>query len=100
MTTTIQLHIDPALEGEHAVRVYHVRPPVRIGDAEQQRYLGLLRLPPPLIQRFQQLTPLVEPLADECRIVWTGVPLEQLPADPLLGKVAKLLRGMKRLVGA
>jgi hypothetical protein len=96
--TTIQLHVDPALAGEHAVRVYEVRPPARLGDREEQRYVGLLRLPPGLIQRFQQMTPLVEPLADECRIAWTGVALEPLPPEPMLEKVAKLMRGMKRLV--
>ena len=95
---TIQLHVDPALDGEHAVRVYLVTPAPRMGEPEPQRYQGNIRLAPWLIQRFQQLSPLVEPLADECRIVWTGVQLPALPPEPMLAKIAKLLRGMKRLV--
>lgn len=99
--TTIQLHVDTLLDGTHAVRVYHVRPPARLGEPERQEYCGALRLPPALIQQFQQVTPLVEPLVgEECRLVWTGVPIEPLPPNPMLGKVAKLLRGAKRLVGA
>jgi len=95
---TIQLHIDPALAGEHAVRVYLVTPAARLGEPPQQTYQGNLRMSPGLVQRFQQLTPLVEPMADECRIVWTGVELPALPPEPMLDKIAKLLRGMKKLV--
>jgi len=95
---TIQLHVDPQLDGAHAVRVYHLAPSARLGEPEQQRYHGAVRLPGWLIQRFQQLTPLVEPLAEDCRIAWTGIELPALPPEPMLAKVAKLLRGMKRLV--
>lgn len=95
---TIQLHVDPSLDGSHGVRVYHVTPPARLGELDQQRYVGKLDLPPWLVQRLQQLTPLAESLIDGARIAWTGVPLEQLPPEPLLGKFTKLLRGMKRVV--
>ena len=97
-TSTVQLHVDGLLDGTHGVRVYHVTP-ARLGEPDTVRYVGKLDLPAWLIQRLQQqLSPIVEQLVDDTRLVWTGQELERLPADPLIGKLTKVLRGFKRVM--
>ena len=64
------------------------------------RYAGELRIPAVLLQQLQQATPLMESiLPDAVRIAWTGVALPELPPDKLIPKLAKVLRGLKRLWG-
>jgi len=67
---------------------------------ERRRTAGVLRVPALLLRQLQQTTPLLGSLIpDDVAITWTGEPLEPLPPDPMLGRLAKLLRGLKRLWG-
>jgi hypothetical protein len=107
MSNTLQLHVrvppyaEPAQidDTELELQVVWVTP---AGDGVRyhSRTSGVLRIPALLLRQLQQATPIVASLIpDEVAIVWTGVPLEPLPPDPMLGRLAKLLRGVKRLWG-
>lgn len=92
---TVQLHIDPELAGEHRLRVYHY---AGAAEAGKERYVGALQVPPWLVQQLVQLTPLLEKLiGDQCHLAWTGALPPAKAPDPVLEKLGKVLRTMRRV---
>lgn len=94
-TPTLQLHVDPELAGEHRLRLYHYA-----GAAEpgKERYVGALQVPPWLVQQLMQLTPLLERLiGDQCHVAWTGALPPAKPPDPVMEKLGKVLRTLRRV---
>lgn len=95
--TTIQLHVEAVVAGVHRVRVFHY-PEEALPGTEQ--YVGVLDLPPWLVQQLDQLTPfLASVIGSECRIVWTGALPPALPPDPVMAKAGKVLRALRRVFG-
>ncbi|HEY6177372.1 MAG TPA: hypothetical protein VIX73_23105 [Kofleriaceae bacterium] len=92
---TLQLHVDPELAGEHRVRLYRYEGPAEPG---KERYVGVVQVPPWLVEQLVQLTPLLAGMmGDAVQISWTGVLPPAKPPDPILNKLGRVLRTAQRL---
>lgn len=92
---TLQLHVDPELAGEHRVRLYRYDGPPEPG---KERYVGVVAVPPWLLEQLVQLTPLLAGMVgDAITISWTGMLPPAKPPDPILNKLGRVLRTAQRL---